>query len=146
MSDAGQKAVDLGLQAVQALWERDKQPLLDKMDFRGFPQQHGFDLIDKIYPKNVRFGKLNPTDEYLTSGAEIKKWRKISRSDQQWKIEKAAEAAVVTAGQSGKRRRRGSSRGAAVYEAATTDDFQLNHLGDRIIWNPRPGDGSSLLP
>ena len=136
MSDDGQKAVDLGPRAVQALWERDKQPLLDKMDFRGFPQQHGFDLIDKIYPKNAKFGKLDPTDEFLASGAGIKVWRKIGKSDQQYKIDKAAEATVVTEGQSGKRRRRGSSRGAAVYEAATADDFQLNHLGGQNMESP----------
>ena len=104
MSDDGQKAVDLGLPAVQSLWQRGKQPILDGMDFRGFPQEHGFDLINKIYPKNAKFGKLDPTDEYLASGAGIKKWRRIGRSDQQYKIEKAAEAAVVTAGKSSKRR------------------------------------------
>ena len=98
------------------------------MDFRGFPQEHGFDLIDKIYPKNVRFGKLNPTDEYLASGARIKEWRKIGKSDQQYKIDTAAEAAVVTVGQSSKRRRRGSRRGAAVYDESA-EDFQLERLG-----------------
>ena len=72
------------------------------MDFRGFPQEHGFDLINKIYPKNAKFGKLDPTDEYLVSCAGIKKWRKIGKSDQQYKIDKAAEAAVVSVGQSTK--------------------------------------------
>ena len=130
MSDDGQKAVDLGPQAVQTLWQRGKQTLLDVMDFRGFPQEHGFDLIDKIYPKNVRFGKLDPTDEYLASGARIKEWRKIGKSGQQYKIDIAAEAAVVTVGQSSKRRRRGSRRGASVYDAsAEAEDFQLERLG-----------------
>ena len=132
-----QKAVDLGPRAVRSLWQNGKQPLLDGMDFRGFPQEHGFDLIDIIYPKKVgRCGKLNPPDEYLTSGAKIKAWRNLGKSDQKWQIEKAAEAVVVTAGQSGKRRRRGSRRGTAVYEAATADDFQLDHLGGQNMESP----------
>ena len=61
MSDARQKAVDLGPRAVQSMWEKGKQTLLDGLDFRGFPQKYGFDLINNIYPKDVKFGKLDPT-------------------------------------------------------------------------------------
>ena len=42
----------------------------------------------------------------------------------------------MTAGQSGKRRQRGSRRGTAVYEAATADDFQLDHLGGQNMESP----------
>ena len=44
-----------------------------------------------------RFGKLDPTDEYLMSSMKIKEWRKIGRGGQEYKIE-LEEAVVVTEG------------------------------------------------
>ena len=90
---AGKTAVELGPKVVRALWERGTQTVIDGLDFRGFPQQHSFDLVNLIYPKKANYGKLDPTDEYLARGAMIKKWRKLSKNDQRWKIGQAAEAA-----------------------------------------------------
>ena len=63
-------------------------------------------------------------------------WRKLSKNDQRWKIGQAAETAVVTAGQSNKRRQRGSRHGAAVQDAETANDFQLNRLGGENVGSP----------
>ena len=79
---AGKTVVELGPNVIRALWERGTQTVIDGLDFRGFPEQHSFDLIDLIYPKIKKWGKLDPTDEYLTRGAMIRRWRKMGRSDQ----------------------------------------------------------------
>ena len=94
---ARKTAVELGPKVIHALWERGTQTVIDDLDSRGFPQQHGFNFTDLIYPKKIgRCGRLDPTDEYLASGAMLKKWRRLSGKDQNWKIGQVAEAAVVT--------------------------------------------------
>ena len=55
---------------------------LDRLSFFGYPELHGYDHIDLLFPKNERYGKLDPPLPYLSSGKRVRAWRKISRSDQ----------------------------------------------------------------
>ena len=55
---------------------------LDSLDFTDFAQKHGEDALDKLYPKNEKYGKLYPPPQYLINGAAVRRWRKISDSEQ----------------------------------------------------------------
>ena len=47
---------------------------LDRLSFVGYPDCHGYDHIDLLFPKKDKFGKLDPPASYLSSGGshEIK--------------------------------------------------------------------------
>jgi hypothetical protein len=62
---------------------------LDHLSFVGYPELHGYDHIDRLFPKNERFWKLDPPLSYLSSGKRVRAWRKIGRSDQKHVIEEA---------------------------------------------------------
>ena len=53
---------------------------LDRLSFVGYPELHGYDHIDRLFPKNERYGKLDPPLSYLSSGKRVRAWRKIGRS------------------------------------------------------------------
>ena len=55
---------------------------VDVLDFTGFPEKYGYAKLDQIIPKNVKYGKENPPNQYLTSGKRVQEWRRIGRSSQ----------------------------------------------------------------
>ena len=55
---------------------------LDTLNFTGFIEQFGLDKLDQLYPKNPRFGQLNPAPSYLVSGKKVKEWREISKGNE----------------------------------------------------------------
>ena len=46
---------------------------LDRLSFVGYPDRHGYDHIDRLFPKNERFGKLDPPPSYLSSGERVRR-------------------------------------------------------------------------
>ena len=68
---------------------------LDRLDFRGFPEVHGYDSLDVLIPPNKKYGKLNPPSQYLKSGHDIRRWRKLSRSDQTFLLDKSSPVPVT---------------------------------------------------
>ena len=50
---------------------------------------HGFGPLDAIYPK-IR-GQLDPPPEYLSTGAEVRRWRGLSDREQAHEIERLAK-------------------------------------------------------
>ena len=54
--------------------------IVDALDFTGFfPEKYGFEKLDRIFPKDPKYGKEDPPPHYLTAGRKIREWRKISR-------------------------------------------------------------------
>ena len=45
---------------------------LDRLSFVGYPDCHGYDHIDLLFPKNERYGKLDPPLSYLSSGERVR--------------------------------------------------------------------------
>ena len=88
---------------------------LDRLSFVGYPELHGYDHIDRLFPKNERYGKLDPPLSYLSSGKRVRAWRKISRSDQNHVIENAPAAVSREAS-----RRRTSRRRDTLMEPDST--------------------------
>jgi len=44
---------------------------LDRLSFLGFPERHGYENLNLLFPQNARFGKLDPPASYLSSGARV---------------------------------------------------------------------------
>ena len=40
---------------------------LDRLSFLGYPERYGFVGLDVVFPKNARYGKLDPPPSYLSS-------------------------------------------------------------------------------
>ena len=80
---------------------------LDRLSFVGYPELHGYDHIDRLFPKNKRFGKLDPPLPYLSSGERVRAWRKISRPNQKHVIAEAEAKPLLASRRSLRRRFRG---------------------------------------
>ena len=59
------------------------------LEFLDFVEVHGFGPLDAIYPK-IR-GQLDPPPEYLSTGAEVRRWRGLSDREQAHEIERLAK-------------------------------------------------------
>ncbi len=46
---------------------------LDTFDFTGFPESHGIDALNLLFPKNAKYGKLDPTPEYLKTDTAVRR-------------------------------------------------------------------------
>ena len=49
-------AVDLPLDALRSMTAEQ----LDLLNFVGFPQRHGYDAFNELFPFNLKYGKENP--------------------------------------------------------------------------------------
>ena len=59
------KAVKYTFGALQALLPY----LISRLFFLGYPERHGINVFNLLFPKNPRCGKLDPPAPYLSSGA-----------------------------------------------------------------------------
>ena len=120
-----------------------KGPYLNTLDFTGYPEKHGFAIIDKLFPKNAKYGKLDPPPHYLTSGQRIRDWRKISRSNQQHIIDNPPRPNPVTRGSSlrGTRRRKRQRQSVEEPNQNDLEQSQLNQLASNTIQSPLPDRG-----
>ena len=57
-------AVDLPLDALRSMTAEQ----LDLLNFVGFPQRHGCDAFNELFPFNPKYGKENPPDAHYLSG------------------------------------------------------------------------------
>ena len=62
---------------------------VDVLEFLDFVEVNGFGPLDAIYPK-IRC-QLDPPPEYLATGAEVRRWRGLSDSEQAHEVERLAK-------------------------------------------------------
>lgn len=103
--------------------------ILDTYDFTGFIDKFGSDKLDELFPKNPKYGQLDPAPSYLTSGKKIREWRVISKGNQRHIIDKyideehrRQQLPVVTGsrGRRAKRKRKREQRREQNDEAANS--------------------------
>ena len=97
-------AVDLPLDALRSMTAEQ----LDLLNFVGFPQRHGYDAFNELFPFNPKYGKENPPDAHLSSAKDIRKFRNRSRSDQLHLIERAKAGPTAAERAASSRRSRGA--------------------------------------
>jgi len=56
---------------------------LDNLCFVDFPARHGYAALDALYPKHAKYGQRNPPASELETGAAVRRWRTISKGNQQ---------------------------------------------------------------
>ena len=56
--------------------------MIGRLSFVGYPERHGINALDLLFPKNQRYGKLDPPASNHTSGERVHRWRMIGRGDQ----------------------------------------------------------------
>ena len=114
---------------------------LDRLSFLGFPERHGYNNLNLLFPQNARFGKLDPPASYLSSGARVREWRKISRGNQLHIIDQAENPPAPVSRGSSRRRSRGGRRG--LGDGRPVDDAEL--AGATVSYEPEPPAFTNLL-
>jgi hypothetical protein len=95
---------------------------LDNLCFVDFPARHGYAALDALYPKHAKYGKRDPPASELETGAAVRRWRRISSSEQFHIIDNPPAPAPVTRGSSRRASRR--ERRTAIVSPFETDQLE----------------------
>lgn len=83
---------------------------LDLLDFTGFIEVHGIEVLDELFPKVNKKGNIDPPPYYLTSGAKVREWRRLSKGEQRREIENHVEGPKKIAARESRSRSRSERR------------------------------------
>ena len=92
-----------------------EKKVLEGLDFTGFPEKYSYALLDRLIPKDPKYGQLDSPLSYPESGAKVRRWRCISKGNQKHLMEIENPPAPVSRGTSSRATRWKHHREALAY-------------------------------